>query len=590
MDDTIDFKYNLKVYFGLLKKYRGLFILLLLVTLFFESLKLVDKYLFKLLIDNGTLFSEGTLTKEAFIPLLLIILAVALSLIIFNALLRFSFIHLINIIDARLIFDLKQKYFNHLTMLSHKFHTTHKTGSLISRLIRGGGAIERMTDVIAFNFAPLIFQLAAVSITLLFFDRVVALITVLIVIVFVIFSYLINRMQKQANIIYNRLEDREKANIADFLTNIDSIKYFGKEKDIQARYERLSTDSKHAILKNWHYFRWLDAGQIAIIGIGTILVVYFPLKLFLAGQMTLGTLVFIYTAFGNLLGPLYGFVHGIRNYYRAIADFDPLFQYGKIENDIKDHPHAQALSVEKGTVEFRNVTFRYHDRDILRNFTLKIRQNKKIAIVGPSGAGKSTIIKLIYRLYDTTEGDIFIDGKNVKDVKQDSLRASLSIVPQECVLFDDTIYNNIAFSNPQATREDIFAAIKFAKLDKIIQNFPQKEETIVGERGVRLSGGEKQRVSIARALLANKKILILDEATSSLDSETEYEIQRELQRLMQGRTTIIIAHRLSTIMHADKIIVVDNTRIVQSGTHKQLIKKKGQYKKLWSLQKGGYIR
>jgi len=220
---------------------------------------------------------------------------------------------------------------------------------------------------------------------------------------------------------------------------------------------------------------------------------------------------------------------------------------------------------------------------------LSIHKNEKIALVGHSGCGKSTLINLLYRFYDIERGQILIDGKDIRDFKQESLRGSMSIVPQECVLFDDSIWNNIKFSNPKATKDDIWKAIRFAQLDKIIDEMPEKENTIVGERGVKLSGGEKQRVSIARAILANKKILVLDEATSALDSETEYEIQKDLARLMKGRTSIIIAHRLSTIMHADKIIVMKKGKIVQSGTHRQLINRSGEYKKLWNLQRGGYI-
>jgi ABC-type multidrug transport system fused ATPase/permease subunit len=221
---------------------------------------------------------------------------------------------------------------------------------------------------------------------------------------------------------------------------------------------------------------------------------------------------------------------------------------------------------------------------------LKIKKNEKIALIGHSGCGKTSLMRLLYRLYDVESGKILIDGKNINEFKQESLRSELSIVPQECVLFDDTIYNNIKFSNPNATRKQIMNAIKFAQLDKVIRNFPKKENTIVGERGVKLSGGEKQRVSIARAILANKKILVLDEATSSLDSETENEIQKALQKLLQGRTSIIIAHRLSTIMNADRIIVMKSGKIIQQGKHKDLIRQKGEYKKLWNLQKGGYIK
>jgi len=211
-------------------------------------------------------------------------------------------------------------------------------------------------------------------------------------------------------------------------------------------------------------------------------------------------------------------------------------------------------------------------------------------LVGPSGSGKTTLVKLLYRFYDVDSGSILIDGRDIRDFKQESLRSELSIVPQECILFDDTIYNNLIFSNPKASRQNVFKAIKFAQLDKIINKFPKKENTIVGERGVKLSGGEKQRVSIARALLANKKVLVLDEATSSLDSKTEHDIQKDLPKLMRGRTSVIIAHRLSTIMNADMIIVVDKEKVVQKGKHSDLIKNKGMYRRLWNLQRGGYIK
>ncbi|MBS3083469.1 ATP-binding cassette domain-containing protein, partial [Candidatus Pacearchaeota archaeon] len=291
----------------------------------------------------------------------------------------------------------------------------------------------------------------------------------------------------------------------------------------------------------------------------------------------------------GLMESVRNFMQGLRGYHRSIADFHDLFQYGKIENEVKDIPNAQNIQIKHGVIEFNNVSFKYNQNELFKNFNLKVDQNQKVALVGHSGSGKSTLVKLIYRLYDLDKGEIIIDGKNIKDIKQKSLRSELSIVPQECVLFDDTIYKNISFSNPKATRREVLQAIKFAQLDKTISKFPYKEDTIVGERGVKLSGGEKQRVSIARAILANKKILLLDEATSSLDSKTESEIQKDLQKLMQGRTSVIIAHRLSTIMSADLIIVLDKGKIAQQGTHNQLISKPGIYRELWGLQKGGYL-
>jgi len=588
--EKINFKDNLRIYFGFLKKYKFRFSLLLFVLLIVQTTYIVDKYLFKVIIDRGTEFTGGSLPRDIFVKILLVVVIVYLVKILIQSIGKWVDQTLLIKLESNIIQDLKRKYFNHLIHLSHSFHTSHKTGSLISRLTRGGRAIEGVTDVIIYNFAPLILQLFIVGGSLLLLSWKPALVVTLTILTFVTYSVVVQKMAKKANIAENKQEDIEKANIADIFTNIDSIKYFGKEKAIKKRYKKLSDKTRFAMLKHWTFFKYLDIGQGLILTIGTFFLIYFPLIDFLDGALTLGSLTFIYTVYGNLIGPLFSFVHGIRHFYRSMADFDALFEYGKIENEIKDDVNAKDLKINKGTVEFKNVTFRYARRKIFSNFSLKINKNERIAFVGHSGSGKSTLVKLLYRLYDVDEGEILIDGKNIKDFKQESLRSGLSIVPQECVLFDDTIYNNIRFSNPKKSKDDVIKAMKFAQLYRVINEFPRKENTIVGERGVKLSGGEKQRVSIARAVLADKKILVLDEATSSLDSQTENDIQRDLKKLMKGRTSMMIAHRLSTIMHADKIVVLEKGRIVQVGKHRQLIKKRGLYRKLWNLQKGGYIK
>ncbi len=585
----INFKYNLKVYLTFLKEYKLPIFFLLFLILILEISYVIDKLIFKELIDKGTLFTLGSLPKNVFITLLLgLAFGFAFTLLI-RVIATWFQVHLISHIESNLMTNLKRKFFNHILHLSNDFHTSNKTGSLISKIIRGSSAIERLTDLFVFNVIPFLFQLIAVVLSLAYFNASSVIVILIIVLLFVIYSVIINTLQQKANIDANNAEDFEKANISDVLTNIDSIKYFGKEEFIKRRFKKISTLTKEAIVYSWNFGTWRDAGQTTILGIGVFFLMYFPLKSFIAGTITLGTLTFIYGVYGNLISPLFGLVHGIRDFYRTMADFEALFAYGKIENDIKDLPNAQPLILKQGNIEFRNISFSYKNRKILENIHLLVPEHKKVALVGPSGAGKSTLIKLLYRLYDVQEGEIFIDGKNIKEFKQESLRSELSIVPQECVLFDDTIYNNVLFSKPDATKEEVLKAMKFAQLDKVITTFPNKEYTIVGERGVKLSGGEKQRVSIARAILANKKVLILDEATSSLDSETEHEIQKDLEKLMQGRTSIIIAHRLSTIMKADFIVVLNAGKIVQVDTHQKLIRQDGLYKKLWQLQKGGYL-
>jgi len=588
--EKVDFKHNFREYLSYLKNYKFLVFLLFFVVLLNEMKAITDRYIFKIIIDNGTEFSAGTLPAANFSKLLLIVGAVYIGILLFNSFLNWIKIHFLNRLDGSTIYDLKQKYFSHILGLDHNFHTTHKTGSLISRLGRGGGAMERMNDSIIFEFGPMILELTISIIAFLYLNKLSALIISGIMVVFISFSYFMQRRSEKSNILLNKAEDLEKGNVADFFTNIDSIRHYGKEDYIKARYNSLSTKTKKNQLINWDYYRTISAGQSFILASGTLILFYFSMIAFLNNQITLGTLAFIYTTYLGLIGPMFGFVNGIRNFSRAMADFQELFEYGKFQNEIRDKPHAKKLGIEKGVIEFKDVSFSYGKRKIFENFSLKINPNEKVALVGHSGSGKTTLVKLLYRLYDVNSGEIRIDRKDIRELKQESLRSELSIVPQECVLFDDSIFNNIKFSKPESSRKEVMKAISFAQLDKVIKYFPKKENTIVGERGVKLSGGEKQRVSIARAILADKKILVLDEATSSLDSETEHEIQKDLKKLLEGRTAIMIAHRLSTIMNADKIVVMKNGKILQIGKHQDLINQMGEYKKLWNLQKGGYIK
>ena len=587
--EKIHFKYNISTYWSILKDYKWILFGLMFATLIAGMLSVADKFLFKRIIDDGTKFFSGELVASIFIKTLLIIAIIYAGILIAKTIFEWLQVHILVRLDANLIYNLKRKFFEHILGLDHNFHTTHKTGALISRLNRGAGAVENMTDIVAFNFAPLIFQLIIVGISIAYFDLAPAIVIGVTTLVFVGYSFYIQNIMQDARIKANKAEDFEKGFISDIFTNVDSIKYFGKEDYILGRYKKVSENLRRLHINRGNYYRWLEGGQTFILGIGTFFLLYFPLIKFLNGELTLGTLVFIYTIYGNVVGPMFGFVGGMRTFYRGMADFQDLFEYAKLENEIKDKPNAEKLNVKGGEIEFRNIDFNYEKRKIFKDFNLKIKPNEKIALVGHSGSGKTTLVKLLYRFYDVNKGGIFIDGENIKNFKQESLRTELSVVPQECVLFDDTVYNNVAFSKPNASTVEIMRAIRFAQLDKVIKNFPKKENTIVGERGVKLSGGEKQRVSIARAILADKKILVLDEATSSLDSETEYEIQKDLLNLLKGRTSVIIAHRLSTIMHADRIIVMKEGKIVQQGKHSELIRQQGEYRKLWNLQKGGYI-
>lgn len=588
--EKINFRYNVRKYWSFLRKHKMLFYGLLFLSFLLAGASVAENLLFKKIIDDGTLFIEGSLTQEIFVSGLIMIFFLYLVLALSWAAGDWLKLHFLIKLDSRLGRDLKKRYFNHIIDLDHNFHTTHKTGSLISRLNRGVGAIESLTSALVFNLSPLVFNLIVVSFSLALFTITPAIIIFITAILFVLFSFLMQNIQQSSRLELISKMDREKGFVGDVFTNIDSIKYFGKEKRIKNIYLNFAEKVRMKHIKYGNYFRWFSSGQSIILMLGTIFLIYFSIKDFLAGEITIGTLVFIYTVYASVIGPMFMFVNGMKGFYRSMADLQDLFEYSKFENEIKDKPNAKNLKISKGEVEFKNVDFSYGKRKLLKNFSLKIKPNEKIALVGHSGCGKTTLVNLINRLYDVNSGEVLIDGVDIRNFKQESLRGETGIVPQECILFDDTIYNNIKFANPKASRKEVMKAIRFAQLDKIIENFPKGVNTIVGERGVRLSGGEKQRVSIARAILADKKILVLDEATSALDSETEHEIQKSLQKLLVGRTSIIIAHRLSTIMNADRIIVMRSGKVIQEGKHEDLIKQGGEYNKLWNLQKGGYIK
>lgn len=580
---------NLRIYRQIAGKYKWYFVLAIVILIVSRAAMLFEKFIFKEIIDRGTEFVAGDIVKEVFISILITVAIIFVVSIIIRAAARWYLSSVERELDSKMVLDLKTRFFSHIVNLSKSFHDSHKTGSMISRLGRGAGGIERVNEFFLSAIGILVIDFILVGASIIYFDVNTAISIFIMSIVFVIYNFFIIRLQQPANIEANLAEDIEKGLVADVFTNIDSVKYFGKEKPINNKYYGLAETTRLKNLAHTKYYQLLDFGQTLILMIGTFVIMLLPLIKLVNGEMTVGTIAFIYTSYLNLIFPLYNFVGGVRSFYKGMADFDALFEYDKISNEIEDKSNAQNIDIKTGSVEFNDVKFSYGKRKIFDNLNFKIKPNEKIALVGHSGSGKTTLVKLLYRLYDANSGEILIDGKNIKEFKQESLRSELSIVPQEAILFDDTIYNNILFSNSRASRKEVMNAIKFAQLDEFIKNLPKKENTIVGERGVKLSGGEKQRVSIARAILANKKILVLDEATSSLDSKTEHQIQQDLHKLMQGRTTIIIAHRLSTIMSADKIVVMDKGKIVQVGKHSELIKKKGIYQELWNLQKGGYI-
>ncbi len=582
--------YTLKVLLTFLRPYSLLIVGLISFTFLVELINFFDNFFFKYLVDSGSSYLQGILTSDVFTQLILSILALYFgSKLIETVFWYYMHVYLMKM-ESRVLSDIEQKSFWHVINLSYNFHLGKKTGSLISQFTRGINRVESLLDVVTWHFFPVFFRIIFSLSVLSYFDLRTGLILGLTTMLFIAVSIYFTHKQRIPQDKANEAEDRLKQNLSDVYLNIEAVKYFGKEKFSFSYFRSLSQRLKDDRYRFWMYFSYQSIFQVLILGIGLSAILYFSFMRLRDGILTLGTITLIYATVWKLVPFLFTFIHGYRDFMRSIVDVHDLFAIFKEQPEIKDQKDAKSLTVRDGDILFENVSFSYprsrkSDESVLKNFTLHVKKNTKVALVGLSGSGKTTVVKLLYRLFDVNSGRILIDQQNISSITQQSLKENMSIVPQEPLLFDNTLYYNIAYANPSASTKEVWQAIKFAQLHNFIHKLPQKEKTLVGERGIRLSGGEKQRVSIARAILANKKILILDEATSALDSQTEKEIQHALENLMKNRTTIIIAHRLSTIMKADLIVVLSEGKIVEIGTHSELKDKaNGLYKHLWDLQ------
>ncbi|MFA6461092.1 MAG: ABC transporter ATP-binding protein [Candidatus Woesearchaeota archaeon] len=593
--NNLDLKYTLKVFWSFVKKYQFLLYWVIFLSLLNELIHFTDTLLFKYLVDKATLYSQGQIEVATLGSIIVFALIIYFGIKFVGAIVSFFMLKGVNTLEGGLMNDIEKRSFWHIITLSYRFHVNKRTGSLISKFTRGVSKVESFTDAVLFNFIPVIFRLILSIGVILYLDASTSIALGVMCVVFITFGVVATKLQKVPQEEANNREDLLKHNLSDVFMNIETVKYFAKEQITYNYFSRLSNKLKDARKRYWGYFAWYYGIEALIFGLGFTAIFYLSFGSFKAGRIGLGDITLIYTAILTLIPQLFSLMHGYRNFIRSSIDVSDLFEIYKEDNEVKDVYNAPPLQVEKGEIEFTQVGFSYpkewkgpqHERDIIKHFSLRIRPNTKVAIVGPSGSGKTTIIKLLYRLFDLESGSISIDGQDISKVTQNSLRDSMSIVPQEPLLFNNSIYFNVAYANPQASDKEVWKAIRMARLDILINRLPKKEKTLIGERGVKLSGGEKQRISIARALLANKRILVLDEATSALDSETEKEIQKDLELLMQNRTTIMIAHRLSTIMDADQIVVLDKGKVVESGTHQQLLHlKEGLYRKLWRIQQG----
>jgi len=478
------------------------------------------------------------------------------------------------------------KVFSHLHALSLRFHLQRQTGGVSRDIERGSRGISFLLNFMLFNILPTLLEIGLVAAILL--SRYSIWFSIIVfgtLAAYIALTLIVTEWRMIFRRTMNDMDSKANTQAIDSLLNYETVKYFGNESWEARRYDEHMRKWETAAVRNQTSLAFLNSGQSAIIAIGVTLLLTLAAEGVIDGTLSLGDLVLINAFMLQLYMPLHflGFVY--REIKHSLADMEKMFSLLAEHEEIKDKPDAADLVVGDGGIRFEQVNFNYEpDRQILFDLSFDIPPGHNVAVVGHSGSGKSTLARLLFRFYDITSGQILVNGQDIRNVTQKSLRATIGIVPQDSVLFNDSIYYNIAYGRPEATREEVLAAAKAAHIHDFIESLPAKYDTTVGERGLKLSGGEKQRVAIARTILKNPAILIFDEATSALDSKSEKAIQAELRRIARNRTTLTIAHRLSTIVDADEILVMDNGRITERGTHHKLLEANGTYAQMWKLQ------
>ncbi|HET8731303.1 MAG TPA: ABC transporter ATP-binding protein/permease [Moraxellaceae bacterium] len=476
--------------------------------------------------------------------------------------------------------------FNHLHSLSLRYHLNRQTGGMTRDISRGTRGIGSLLTFMLFNILPIFLEIGFITVILVtLYDWRFALVTLTTIVLYVGFTVMVTEWRTSTRRAMNDLDSRANTRAVDSLLNYETVKYFGNERFEASRYDESMAEWERSAIRNEQALGLLNSGQSAIIALGVTALVWLAADGVAKGHMTLGDLVAVNAFLIQLYSPLNMLGVAYREIKQALTDMERMFSLMHEDAEIRDRPEAQELSTRTAQVDFEHVDFGYDpERQILFDVDFTIPAGRTVAVVGSSGAGKSTLSRLLFRFYETGRGSVRINDVDVRDLTQESLRAHIGIVPQDTVLFNDSIYYNIAYGRPGAPREEVVEAARAAHILEFIERLPRGWDTQVGERGLKLSGGEKQRVAIARTLLKNPPILILDEATSALDSRTEKAIQAELATIAAARTTLIIAHRLSTVVEADEILVIEQGRVVERGNHQSLLARDGVYARMWTLQ------
>jgi ATP-binding cassette subfamily B protein len=483
--------------------------------------------------------------------------------------------------------NLANRTFSHLHALSLRFHLERRTGGLNRVIERGVTGVDTIVRMAVLNSIPTAVELLMISgLIAYYFGWIYVVVVLVTVALYVAFTFWASERRIAIRRDMNDSDTEAHAKAVDSLLNYETVKYFGNEAHEARRFDASMARYERAAIRTYSSLGWLNSGQAVIFTVGTVICMLLAARDVVAGTLTIGEFVMINAILMQLYLPLNFMGMVYREIKQGLIDIETMFALLHEPAEIKDRPGAKPLRVTEGEIKFENVSFAYDpERQILKDVSFEVPAGKMVAIVGPSGAGKSTISRLLFRFYELTSGRVLIDGQDIRDVTQASLRAAIGMVPQDTVLFNDTILYNIRYGRPEATDAQVREAARLAQIHDFIMTLPQGYDSLVGERGLKLSGGEKQRVAIARTILKSPPILMLDEATSALDSHTEKDIQDALERVARERTSLVIAHRLSTVVHADNIIVLDHGEIVEQGTHLELLAKGGLYASLWTRQR-----
>ncbi|MGB1254788.1 MAG: ABCB family ABC transporter ATP-binding protein/permease [Thiolinea sp.] len=481
---------------------------------------------------------------------------------------------------------LSTRVLEHLHQMSLRFHLERKTGGISRDLERGTRSVSSIMNILTFSIIPTAVEFLLIGIILLSnYNLLFTVVTFATVGLYVLFTFKITNWRMEYRHQMNRLDSQANNQAIDSLINYETVKYFNNEAMEQQRYDKTLADWEENAVKSQTSMAMLNFGQQAIIALGVMAIMFLAANGVVQGEMTIGDLVMVNAFMLQLFIPLgvLGMVY--RQIKYTLADMDTVFRLLEQKPEINDNAAATELKVSEGQIRFDSVDFAYNEeRPILHDVSFTVAAGSTVAVVGHSGAGKSTLSRLIYRFYDVNDGKILLDEQDIRQVTQSSLRSAIGIVPQDTVLFNESIRYNLQYGNPSATQAELERAADMAHIREFIEALPEGWDTVVGERGLKLSGGEKQRVAIARAILKNPPFLIFDEATSSLDSSTEQAIQQTLHEVAGQHTTLMIAHRLSTVVNADQILVMDNGRVIEQGTHESLLALDGVYRNMWELQ------